>query len=65
MKFCPACGRGNPPEAVSCERCGAPVDEVEAGQAPSGVEPPSGEGETLAPGTQLGEGRYEILSLLG
>ncbi|MDP6946468.1 MAG: serine/threonine-protein kinase, partial [Myxococcota bacterium] len=53
MKFCNACGRGNPPEVAACERCHATFGM--GGDAEGG----------LGPGTTLGDGRYEVQSHLG
>jgi serine/threonine protein kinase len=50
MKFCTACGRGNPPESSACERCDAafPVEEGE-----------------LRIGQTLGADRYVVVAQLG
>jgi serine/threonine protein kinase len=53
MKFCNACGRGNPPESSACERCQAPFGQ--GGDAEGG----------LGPGTTLKEGAYKIVRHLG
>jgi serine/threonine protein kinase len=53
MKFCNACGRGNPPESNACERCGA--DFGLGGNAEGG----------LAPETRVGGQRYEVSRHLG
>jgi serine/threonine protein kinase len=53
MKFCNACGRGNPPESSACERCQAPFGQ--GGDAEGG----------LGPGTLVGGSRYEVKGHLG
>ncbi|MDP6944249.1 MAG: serine/threonine-protein kinase, partial [Myxococcota bacterium] len=60
MKFCNACGRGNPPEAPSCERCGANLGGAD-GAPPQDGEPVA----TLEPGSLIGHGRYELVRALG
>ncbi|MDP6942743.1 MAG: protein kinase, partial [Myxococcota bacterium] len=53
MKFCNACGHGNPPEVMDCGRCGAGFGS--GGDAEGG----------LGPGSFVGGDRYEILRHLG
>ena len=60
MKFCNACGRGNPPEAPSCERCGANLGGADGAPQQDG-EPVA----TLEPGSLIGHGRYELVRPLG
>jgi hypothetical protein len=53
MKFCNACGRGNPPESSACERCQAPFGQ--GGDAEGG----------MGPGAKLRDGSYEIVRHIG
>ena len=53
MKFCNACGRGNPEDASACERCGAPFGQ--GGDAEGG----------LGPGAKLRGEAYEIVRHIG
>jgi serine/threonine protein kinase len=53
MKFCNACGHGNPEDSSACARCGAPFGQ--GGDAEGG----------LGPASALSGGRYEIGRHLG
>ena len=53
MKFCDACGHGNPADAGACGRCGAEFGA--GGEAEGG----------LGPGSFVGGDRFEILAHLG
>ncbi len=62
---CAACGNLNEQSRTHCFRCGQPVGGASDSLPSGSAVRQSVEGTTLLPGTQLGQGRYEIDCLLG
>ena len=64
MKKCPNCGTENRDEESFCEHCGAFLDAATA-TATQGESGKTSNAHTLAPGSQLQNGRYVIKKILG
>src|SRR6266849_5707779 len=64
MKKCPYCGTENRDEEIFCENCGAFLDSATA-TTTQGESGNANNAHSLAPGSQLQNGRYIIKKILG